>query len=117
MACNPEDLKKVPLLSLLDDEAIAVLTGQVEVRTFVPPELDVRSPFSGWFLTQILAYEKGAECLIVGTGQHGMVRLSEETADFFAARSLQVSLEPTPKAIASWNRAAGAEIGPFDVTC
>ncbi len=34
MACNPEVLKHVPLFALLDDEEVAVLAGQVEVRTF-----------------------------------------------------------------------------------
>jgi uncharacterized membrane protein len=36
MACNPEVLKHVPLFSLLDDEEIGVLAGQVEVRKFAP---------------------------------------------------------------------------------
>jgi hypothetical protein len=62
-------------------------------------------------------YEKGAERLMVGTGQNGMVRLSEEAADFLAARRVQVSLTPTPGAIAEWNRAKGAVIGLFHVTC
>jgi CRP/FNR family transcriptional regulator, cyclic AMP receptor protein len=35
MACNPEILKDVPLFSLLDEEELAVLSGQVEVRRFV----------------------------------------------------------------------------------
>jgi len=36
MTCNPEILKGVPLFALLDDEEIAVLAGQVELRTFAP---------------------------------------------------------------------------------
>ncbi len=34
MACEPEMLRNVPLFTLLDDEELAVLAGQVEVRTF-----------------------------------------------------------------------------------
>jgi len=34
MSCNPEVLKSVPLFSLLDDDEIAVLAGQVELKTF-----------------------------------------------------------------------------------
>ncbi len=34
MACNAEILKSVQLFSLLDDEELAVLAGQVEFRTF-----------------------------------------------------------------------------------
>jgi CRP/FNR family cyclic AMP-dependent transcriptional regulator len=36
MPCNPEDLKKVPLFSLLDEEETAVLAAQVELRRFAP---------------------------------------------------------------------------------
>ncbi|HVO62951.1 MAG TPA: DUF1003 domain-containing protein [Terriglobales bacterium] len=36
MACNTETLKRVPLFSLLDDDELAVLAAQVEVREFTP---------------------------------------------------------------------------------
>lgn len=36
MACNPVVLKEVPLFSLLDDEELAVLASQVELRRFKP---------------------------------------------------------------------------------
>jgi CRP/FNR family cyclic AMP-dependent transcriptional regulator len=36
MSCNPEILKKVPLFALLDDDEIAVLAGQVELKSFAP---------------------------------------------------------------------------------
>ena len=36
MACNPEVLKHVPLFSLLDEEEMAVLSSQVEMKTFAP---------------------------------------------------------------------------------
>jgi uncharacterized membrane protein len=38
MACKPEVLKNVPLFSLLDDDELAVLAAQVELRTFAPRE-------------------------------------------------------------------------------
>jgi CRP-like cAMP-binding protein len=38
MACDPEILKNVPLFALLDDEEMAVLAGQVEVKKFAPRE-------------------------------------------------------------------------------
>ncbi len=34
MACNPKILRDIPLFALLDDEELAVLAGQVELRTF-----------------------------------------------------------------------------------
>jgi len=36
MTCNPEVLKSVPLFSLLDDDETAVLSSQVEAKTFSP---------------------------------------------------------------------------------
>ncbi|HKD10769.1 MAG TPA: DUF1003 domain-containing protein [Thermoanaerobaculia bacterium] len=36
MKCSPEILRQVPLFSLFDDDELAVLAGQVEIRTFAP---------------------------------------------------------------------------------
>jgi CRP/FNR family transcriptional regulator, cyclic AMP receptor protein len=36
MACNPEVLRKVPLFAFLDDEELAVLATQVELKSFAP---------------------------------------------------------------------------------
>jgi hypothetical protein len=62
-------------------------------------------------------YEKGAERLIIGAGQNGMVTLSEEAADYFRKKGVTVDLAPTPDAIARWNKAHGAVVGLFHVTC
>jgi len=62
-------------------------------------------------------YEKGAERLIVGAGQNGMVTLSEEAADYFRKKGVTVDLAPTPDAIARWNKAHGSVVGLFHVTC
>ena len=63
------------------------------------------------------AFEKGAERLIIGAGQNGMVKLSDEAADYFKQKDCQVKLLHTPKAIEAWNEAKGAVIGLFHVTC
>jgi hypothetical protein len=62
-------------------------------------------------------YEDGAARLIIGSGQDGMVTLSDEAAGFFKARQCKVIIEPTPEALTSWNRARGQVIGLFHVTC
>jgi hypothetical protein len=62
-------------------------------------------------------YEEGAELLIVGAGQHGLVKLSEEADGYFKRRGCRVKLLPTPEAIRAWNEAEGAVIGLFHVTC
>ena len=36
MACNPETLKQIPLFALLDDDELAVLAAQVELKHFAP---------------------------------------------------------------------------------
>jgi CRP/FNR family cyclic AMP-dependent transcriptional regulator len=38
MSCNPEVLKSVPLFSLLDNDELAVLAAQVELKTFAARE-------------------------------------------------------------------------------
>ena len=62
-------------------------------------------------------YQKGAKRLILGAGQYGMVKLSDEAADYFERKKCQVELLPTPEAIGFWNEAEGAVIGLFHVTC
>ena len=62
-------------------------------------------------------YEKGAELLIIGTGQYDLVRLSDEAEKYLEKRGCQVKLMPTPKAIRAWNRAKGKVVALFHVTC
>lgn len=62
-------------------------------------------------------YQDGAERLIIGAGQQGMVSLSEEAADYFKMRKCMTDVYPTPKAIEKWNVATGEIIGLFHVTC
>ncbi len=44
-------------------------------------------------------FEDRAERLIIGTGQTGMVKLSDEAADYFRKNRCQVQLLSTPEAI------------------
>jgi hypothetical protein len=62
-------------------------------------------------------YEKGADLLVVGTGQYGLVQLSDEAAEYFERKKCRVKLQPTPEAIQVWNEAKGDVIGLFHVTC
>jgi hypothetical protein len=62
-------------------------------------------------------YEKGAQRLIVGTGQYGLVALSDEATGYFRRKKCRVELLPTPQAIQAWNEAQGGVIGLFHVTC
>jgi hypothetical protein len=62
-------------------------------------------------------YQEGAARLIIGSGQTGLVRLSDEAAEYLEKKGCEVYLRPTPQAIEVWNRAKGAVIGLFHVTC
>jgi hypothetical protein len=62
-------------------------------------------------------YEEGTKRLIIGTGQYGNVRLSDEAAEYFKRKHCDVNLLPTPTAIQTWNEAEGPVISLFHVTC
>ena len=62
-------------------------------------------------------YQKGAERLIIGAGQYGMVELSDAAAEYFDRKRCQVDLMRVKKAIKAWNKAEGAVIGLFHVSC
>lgn len=62
-------------------------------------------------------FEKGAERLIIGSGQNGMVTLSKEASEYFRNEDVRVDLAPTSEAMRKWNNAKGSTIGLFHVTC
>jgi hypothetical protein len=61
--------------------------------------------------------DKGAKRLIIGTGQHGCVQLSDEAKAYFEEQQCAVEMHKTPKAIQVWNKAEGVVIAMFHVTC
>ena len=62
-------------------------------------------------------FGKGADRLIIGTGQEGHVQLSEEAQAYFNDQDCSVELLPTPQAIEAWNQSEGKAIGMFHVKC
>ncbi len=62
-------------------------------------------------------FDEGAERLIIGSGQQGNVKLSEEAERYFKEKGCSVELHPTPEAIQVWNKAEGKTIAMFHVTC
>ncbi len=62
-------------------------------------------------------YRKKATRIIIGTGQSGQVRLSQEAVEFLKAHDCTAELYPTPMAIQRWNEAEGQVLGLFHVTC
>jgi hypothetical protein len=62
-------------------------------------------------------FENGCEQLILGTGQMGNVHLSPEAEAYFAKKGCAVLLQPTPRAIHTFNSSHAKKIGLFHVTC
>jgi len=62
-------------------------------------------------------FDDGAERVIIGSGQHGVLKLSDEAEGFFEKKGCSVDLHPTSEAIQEWNEAEGKVIGMFHVTC
>lgn len=62
-------------------------------------------------------YEQNSQALIIGTGQYGMLTLSDEAKGYFEDKKCQLQLLPTPEAIRVWNQSKGAVIGVFHITC
>jgi len=62
-------------------------------------------------------YEKGADEIIIGTGQTGYVELSKEAKEFFEEKGLEAKLLRTPEATKLWNESEGKIIAMFHVTC
>jgi hypothetical protein len=62
-------------------------------------------------------YEEGTEKIIIGTGQTGFVKLSEEAEDFFREKQCGIELFPTPLAIERWNEVEGRFSAMFHITC
>ena len=62
-------------------------------------------------------YQKGTERIIIGSGQYGSLKLSEEAQHYFKKKGCPVTLLPTPEAIEVWNEAKGKVVGLFHVTC
>ena len=62
-------------------------------------------------------YRDPVDHLIIGSGQYGRLRLSEEAVAFFKKKRCKVELVSTPEAIARWNEATGRVMGLFHITC
>ncbi|MGB9927198.1 MAG: MTH938/NDUFAF3 family protein [Methanosarcina sp.] len=62
-------------------------------------------------------YQKGAQKLIIGTGQTGYVELSKKAKKFFKMKGCKPKLLPTPKAIKMWNKSKGKIISMYHITC
>lgn len=63
------------------------------------------------------ALEAGCETVIVGSGQQGVLHLTNEALAVFEDQGCTVLVSPTPQAIQVFNRTPGPKVGLFHVTC
>jgi hypothetical protein len=62
-------------------------------------------------------YEDSLATLIIGTGQHGALKLSGEADVFFREKGVKVILQKTPQAVATFNQRESQTAGLFHITC
>jgi len=62
-------------------------------------------------------YQDNTEGIIIGSGQYGVARLSEEASEFLSSKNCRITLKPTQEAIQEWNSSDGNWVGLFHITC
>ncbi|MCK5135132.1 MAG: hypothetical protein KAR19_05035 [Bacteroidales bacterium] len=62
-------------------------------------------------------YQDKSVGIVIGSGQHGIAKLSKEASNYLRSKDCQVVLRPTPEAIQEWNKTKGKWIGLFHITC
>src|ERR1700734_1090948 len=91
MTCKAEDLRQIPLFALLDDDEMAVLAAQVEIKTFAPRQriYKIGEPGKHAYVmifgkVQVTTVDQAHQEVLVDEPRHG---------DFFGFASM---LEDTP---------------------
>ncbi|MFO7901819.1 MAG: Mth938-like domain-containing protein [Planctomycetota bacterium] len=103
--------------NVYDHDIVIRLSGQVKKR-----KKKLSKQQHGTSHTVSLAeaehmYDEGAERIVLGTGQHGVLELSNAAREFFQNHGCTVMAAPTPDAVKIWNHAEGKTIAMFHVTC
>ena len=100
-----------------DHDVFITLTGEVKKRKKKLSKAVYGSSHTLSLDEAKHVYEAGAEQIIIGTGQYGVLKLSDEAAEYFDEKKCIVTLLSTPEAIKAWNETKGATIGLFHITC
>jgi uncharacterized membrane protein len=91
MASDPEKLRQVPLFTLLDDEEIAVLASQVELKTFAPRQRIYKAGDAGG--RGYIVVSGGVRVTTVDEDQQEIVVDEPAVGEFFGFASM---LDQTP---------------------
>lgn len=100
-----------------DHDVFITLTGEVKKRRKKLSKAVYGSSHTLSLDEAMYVYEKGANRIIIGTGQYGVLKLSDEAAEYFDEKKCIVTLLSTPEAIKAWNETKEATIGLFHITC
>ena len=57
------------------------------------------------------------EVIVIGNGQDGIAEVENDAKQQIAARKIKLIIEPTPKAIQTFNKLKNKKAGIFHVTC
>lgn len=101
----------------LDHDIVIHLSGKVKKRKKKLSKKQYGNSHTVSLAEAEHIFDDGAERLIIGSGQYGNVKLSEEAEHFFKENACSVDLHSTPEAIQVWNESEGKTIGMFHVTC
>jgi hypothetical protein len=63
------------------------------------------------------SYQDKSEGIVIGSGQYGVAKLSNEASEFLKNKHCKILIRPTPEAIQEWNKTEGKWIGLFHITC
>lgn len=100
-----------------DHDVFITLTGEVKKRKKKLSKAVYGSSHTLSLDEAKHVYEAGAEQMIIGTGQYGVLKLSDEAAEYLEKKKCNVTLLHTQEAIKVWNDTEGAAIGLFHITC
>ena len=101
----------------LDHDIVIRLDGQVKKRRKKLSKQQYGTSHTVSLAEAEHIYDDGAAQVIVGTGQNGVLKLSNEAEGFFEDHGCNVHAVPTPDAVKDWNEAKGNTIAMFHVTC
>ena len=100
-----------------DHDVVIELSGEIHKRKRKLSESMFGAPHMVSLEEAKDVFERGAERIIIGSGQNGKLTVSKEALAFFKKHKIIADVLTTPQAIEKWNTTEGNIIGLFHVTC
>jgi hypothetical protein len=100
-----------------DHDVVIELSGEIHKRNRKISKAGFGTPHMVSLEEAKEVFERGAERIIIGSGQDGKLTVSKEALDFFKKHKIIADVLETPQAIEKWNTTEGNIIAIFHVTC